>query len=232
MIVRMGLIERLPSLSPEAFSAHWRGPHGTAASQMPNLRRYEQNHVFDNSQLGLAYPRGPWKLDGFSELWFDDLAAMRTAISSDAYAGVAIDTPTVMTMPGIIAAEPNVVQPLDRTHDALRKRMSILRRRDDVSPEAFKREWFEVHAGLVAALPGVAGYVQNLIVARESAPNVPCSYEALPIGGIVELWFPDADAIGAAFASAEGRAVLDHARSFIAEITTFLVEPYVIVGSR
>src|ERR1700722_14485314 len=112
MIVRMGLIERLPSLSPEAFSAHWRGPHGTAASRMPNLRRYEQNHVVDDSQLGLAYPRGPWKLDGFSQLWFDDLAAMRTAISSAAYAGVATDTPTVMTMPGIIAAEPNVVQPL------------------------------------------------------------------------------------------------------------------------
>jgi uncharacterized protein (TIGR02118 family) len=232
MIVRMGLIERLPSLSPEAFSAHWRGPHGTAASHMPNLRRYEQNHVVDNSQLGLAYPRGPWKLDGFSQLWFDDLAAMRAAISSGAYVGVATDTPTVMTMPGIIAAEPQVVRPPDRTQGALRKRMSILRRRDDVTPDAFKREWLEVHAGLVAALPGMAGYIQNLIVARESAPNIPCGYEALPIDGIVELWFPDSETIKTAFASAQGHAVLDHARSFIAEITTYLVETHIIVSDR
>ena len=232
MIVRMGLIQRLPTLSPKAFSLHWRGPHGTAAARMPGLLRYQQNHVTDWRQLGLDYPRGAWALDGFSQLWFEDVTAMRAAITSPAYTGVAADTPNVMTMPGLIVAEPHVVRPVDPAGARPAKRMSVLRRKPGVSPERFRHEWLDVHAGLVSALPNLAGYTQNLVFAREVAPNVAGSYDDLPIDGVAELWFADANAIVAAFASPAGRAVLDHARQFIAEITTFLVKTCVIVGNQ
>lgn len=232
MIVRMGLIQRLPSLSPEAFSEHWRGPHGTAAAKMPGLIRYEQNHVVDARQLGKACPRGPWTLDGFSQLWFASVETMRAAITSPAYGGVAADTPSVMTMPGLIVSEPHVATPVEARGARLRKWMSILRRRPDLSPDRFREEWLGRHASLVARLPSLAGHTQNFVFARESSPNVACSYEALPIDGIVELWFRDAAAIEAAFAAPEGRAVLDHAQDVIAEITTYLVEAHVIVGDR
>jgi hypothetical protein len=54
-------------------------------------------------------------------------------------------------------------------------------------------------------------------------------YDDLPIDGIVELWFADTAAIDAAFASVRGKETMAHAETFIGEITTFLVEPFVVV---
>jgi len=57
---------------------------------------------------------------------------------------------------------------------------------------------------------------------------VPVGHEELPLDGIVELWFADADAIDEAFGSPVGRDTMAHAQSFIGEITTYLVEPVVV----
>jgi uncharacterized protein (TIGR02118 family) len=85
------------------------------------------------------------------------------------------------------------------------------------------------HARLVRETNGVHGYRQNLVVAREVPKGTPVGYEGLPIDGIVELWFESTESLDAAFASPEGKTLMAHARVFIAEITTFLVERHVIV---
>ena len=108
------------------------------------------------------------------------------------------------------------------------KRMSLLRRRADVSPEVFAREWQAVHGPLVMRQAGVLGYRQNRVTGRQSPKGCEVGYEGLPIDGIVELWFADAAAIDAAFGSPEGRETMAHAQTFIGEITTFLVEPVIV----
>ena len=45
-------------------------------------------------------------------------------------------------------------------------------------------------------MPGIAGYRQNVVIARERVKGQPCDCDELPIDGIVELWFEDADGIG------------------------------------
>jgi len=75
----------------------------------------------------------------------------------------------------------------------------------------------------------VRGYRQNLIVGREVPKGQPVDYDRLPIDGIVELWFDDTESLNTAFASPRGVTLMTHAREFIAEITTFLVERHVIV---
>ena len=110
----------------------------------------------------------------------------------------------------------------------LLKRMSLLRRRPEVSPELFLREWREEHAHLVRRVQGVRGYRQNLVTAREVPKGQPVGYEGLPVDGIVELWFDDAAAIDTAFGSPQGQTLMMHAREFIGEITTFLVETHVV----
>jgi len=86
-----------------------------------------------------------------------------------------------------------------------------------------------VHADLVRTMPGVSGYRQNVVCGRERTKGVPCGYDELPIDGIVELWFESPEVLNAAFASPRGVTLMTHAREFIAEITTFLVERHVIV---
>lgn len=63
----------------------------------------------------------------------------------------------------------------------------------------FDEEWRLEHARLVKLVPGVRGYRQNVVVGRE--------------------------ADGRAFSTPEGVTLMQHATTFIDEITTFLVEP-------
>jgi hypothetical protein len=50
----------------------------------------------------------------------------------------------------------------------------------------------------------------------------------LPIDGIVELWFENTETLNSAFASPQGVKTMQHATTFIDEITTFLVDPFVV----
>jgi len=229
MIVRTGLIKKQPDWSDEDFRRYWLGHHGALASKLPGLRRYEQNHVIDQAQRGISYERGPEQLDGFSMLWFDSEEAMRAAIATDAGRALVADEDYFIGNLRIVALDQVEVIP-PATDRPLIKRMSLLRRRPDVSAERFKHEWRVEHARLVRETPGMLGYRQNLIIHREVPKGTPVGYEDLPIDGIVELWFESTESLNRAFASPEGVTLMAHAREFIAEITTFLVERHVIVG--
>jgi hypothetical protein len=110
----------------------------------------------------------------------------------------------------------------------LLKRISLLRRPVAQSEEDFRREW-KVHADHVRRMPGVSGYRQNVVTAREFDKGTPCGYAELPIDGIVELWFENTDTLDAAFASPQGRVTMAHALTFLAEITAFVVEEHRVV---
>jgi uncharacterized protein (TIGR02118 family) len=68
---------RMPGLSLEDCFKHWLEVHAPLAAQVPGLRRYVQNHA-----LPEAYAVRGLTHDGFSELWFDDLASLRAAVTS------------------------------------------------------------------------------------------------------------------------------------------------------
>lgn len=228
MIVRSGLIRKKPDWRMYEFRRHWRETHGPLAAKLPGLKRYEQNPVIDSVQRGIAFQRGPEQLDGFSMLWFDSLEAMRAAIATDAGQALVADENHFIGDRRIVAIDQvEVIPPV--AGRPLIKRMSLLRRIPDVTPEAFVHEWRVEHAHLVRRLKGVRGYRQNLVVGREAPKGHPVDYDAMPIDGIVELWFDDAASLDAAFASPQGATLMMHAREFISEITTFLVEPAVIV---
>ena len=82
---------------------------------------------------------------------------------------------------------------------------------------------------MVQEMPGVSGYRQNVITARERVKGQPCGYDELPIDGIVELWFETPSTLEAAFASPQGQRTMAHAKTFLSEITAFLVQEHRIV---
>jgi len=228
MIVRSGLIHKKADWSGQEFRRYWREQHSELARKLPGLRRYQQNHVVDSVQRGITYARGSEQLDGISMLWFDSEEAMREAIATDAGRALVADENHFMGDLRIVALDQVEVIP-PATDRPLIKRMSLLKRLPDVSPEKFKHEWQVEHAHLVKRVEGVRGYRQNLIVSREAPKGTRVDYEGLPIDGIVELWFDDAASLDSAFATPQGTTLMTHAREFIAEITTFLVETHVVV---
>src|ERR671917_466234 len=84
----------------------------------------------------------------------------------------------------------------------------LLPRRDGMSQEEFARYTQEQHQPLVTALPGLRRLVINRVLPDPNAP--PPAYDA-----VAEDWFDDAAAMGAAFASPEGQAVLADAVNFL-----------------
>ena len=225
MNVRMGLIRKKPDWTREAFLQYWRATHGPLAARMPNLREYWQNAVTERMQRVLSVPRGPWDFDGFSQLWFDDVQQAQSAVKDSEFARALIaDEQHFLRALHIVTAVQHVVVnvPKDAGRAALWKRMSIVKRRPDITEDDFRREW-EMHEVLIRPVPGVRGYRRNVVIGRERIKGQPCGYEDLPIDGIVELWFDDADAMQTGFASPAGQAATMHAKEFLAEITTFAV---------
>jgi uncharacterized protein (TIGR02118 family) len=229
MIVRMGLLTRRPEVSQADFRRHWREVHGPLAARLPGLRCYHQNHIVDSRQLAIDHARGSWSIDGISELWFDNAEDMNKAISSGEYDEVARDHHLFVGQTGLITAVQNVVVPVDPSAGPLVKRMSILTRKPGLTPEQFKEEWWGFHAEAVSKFPDLMGYTQNLVIERSAGLGRPAPYEALPIDGMVELWFRSVADIETAFRSPAANVSQTHALGFIAEITTFLVETHEIV---
>lgn len=228
MQVRMGLLNKKIGWSIGQFQTYWREQHSKLASQLPGLLEYHQNHVTDATQRGISYKRGPEMLDGISQLRFDDSRKMHDAFSAGLGKKLIEDEEHFIGRLRIVTAEPIEVITPPASGTTL-KRMSLLRRRADVSRDFFAHEWNVVHAAWVKTLPGVLGYRQNLITHRESPKGNVVGYDGLAIDGIVELWFENTDTLSTAFASPQGVQTMQHATTFIDEITTFLVEPIVVV---
>ena len=124
----------------------------------------------------------------------------------------------------IVAARQDVVIPVpeNAARTQLLKRISTLKRKPNLTEHDFRREWV-VHRDLVRKMPGVSAYRQNVVLSRQRVKGTPCNYHEFPIDGIVELWFESTDTLNAAFSSTAGQATMAHAKTFISEITAFVV---------
>ena len=195
------------------------------AARAPNLREYWQNAVTDRLQRGIDFARGSRDFDGISQLRFDDVKHAEHALrASDIAAALIEDEGRFLSVLHIVTARQDIVIPVpdDAARARLLKRISTLKRKPDVSEEDFRREWI-VHRDLVRKMPGVSAYRQNVVLSRECVKGAACGYQQLPIDGIVELWFETTDTLNAAFASSAGQTTMAHAKTFISEITAFVV---------
>jgi uncharacterized protein (TIGR02118 family) len=88
------------------------------------------------------------------------------------------------------------------------KAIILISRKEGTSPEQFRQHLDETHRPLVAKLPGLRKLVFNHVLPDPNGPAP--AYDA-----IAEDWFDDPAAMGAAFASPEGQAVLADAQQFL-----------------
>jgi uncharacterized protein (TIGR02118 family) len=89
------------------------------------------------------------------------------------------------------------------------KVIAVIHKRLDMSREEFVRYWRDVHAPLAKKMPGLRRYIIN--PGLEAHPRE----EPMAFDGIAELWFDDAAAARAAFASPAGETTLQNAANFL-----------------
>ena len=224
MIVCTELVSRAPGADGSDFAARWRNTVSPHLAQLPGLRRHVHNRIIDRQQLASVAPRGKVDFEVCEQLWFDNLADMRTALESPQARQVVAHADACGAIRSQLTILQNVVI-APPTEPPMLKRMSTLRRRDGVSFLEFQQEWFDLHAVLLKRLPHVGGYIQNLVLDRVDMLGGSIEQDALPVDAIVELWFPSVEAISDAFAQPVARTLQAHGLEFISEITTFLVEP-------
>ena len=81
-------VKRKEGVPLETFRRYSLGVHGPLDLKLPGLRRYAQCHVRDG-----AYAIGEPILDAVTMLWFDDVAALQTALDSPENAAAKEDLP-------------------------------------------------------------------------------------------------------------------------------------------
>lgn len=234
MLVRYGLLRKNERFTQEAFSDHWLHIHGPIAAGMKNLQVYNQNLVVDREH---RHPIGDGavKVDGFSELHFETYAAMLEGVQSlDAATGNALlDDAEVLLdkrLCDIIVCARSVVRevPAYLRDRPLLHGVSFLRRAEGVSAAEFQREWGYAHAKLAEAVPGHAGYRQNLVIDR-FVDGKPASWQQLPCDGVAEFFFEDREALDCFYGSREFQRAVAHEREFVGAVDTYLVEVHPVV---
>jgi uncharacterized protein (TIGR02118 family) len=97
------------------------------------------------------------------------------------------------------------------------KLVFFLHKHTDLTEEAFRRYWSDIHAPLVAKVPGLCNYVIG--------HQIPVELPFPPLcDGLAELWFDSMDSMLNALLSPEGEAATaDAANCFDMERTSMMV---------
>lgn len=100
------------------------------------------------------------------------------------------------------------------------KVISLLKRKEDISLEDFRKWALEEHPPFGKKLPGIRHYRMSVIL--EDNPDLPCD-------AVSEFWFDDNEARLAAFATPEGKAAAEDAAAHCSSRTHLLTEEKVII---
>jgi len=103
------------------------------------------------------------------------------------------------------------------------KIVAFVRKKDDLSQDAFRAYWQDHHSQVVAQLPGLRKYVQNPAIDMGGKRE-------WPYDGVAELWFDNVDAVRAAFRSEESARVRADEPNFTKTIDWFLATEFPVLG--
>lgn len=102
------------------------------------------------------------------------------------------------------------------------KLVGLIRKRQDLSFEAFRQHWLGTHAQLARQLPGLRRYRVNII---DRTPFPDSAYD-----GFSELWFDSQEALDRAFSAPTVDALAADIPRFIGELTRVVVEEHEFLG--
>ena len=223
MVKVLTFINRKAGMPVEEFQTYWRTRHPDVVTRLPGIRRYVQSHVLPES-----YAKGEPVHDGIAEVWADDTNALRAMTASPVHPALVADEAQFIDRArmGVIVTDEHVAKDEVAGPQAL-KAIEFLTRRTDLSPEAFRRHWFEAHAALATAVPGVRRYVISATrLSAYAAGRTP------PYDGAALMWFESPEALRAAARSAEYQALVADRSHFLAPGAPpfILTREHVIVG--
>jgi uncharacterized protein (TIGR02118 family) len=218
-----------PGMTEQDFHRYWLDVHAVRyASRIPQIRRYAID-----TRLPEPGESGEPLWSGIAEIWLaneeEQLASLQTPeflegarLDEPRWAAfwrtVVLDTDTETVLPGVpeTSVQPGV------------KVVTLAKRREGMSVEAFRRHLRERHAPLVTELPGLRRYDQSVTRDGWYALSEP------PFDAAFHEWFDDVDALRSARRSAQQALVDDDRRNFVngRYLHSLTVRQHWVIGPR
>jgi uncharacterized protein (TIGR02118 family) len=113
MVKAIFIVSKLSGLTLSEFFERWEHVLGPLAARAPGLLRYVQNHGIAASYAGSGNTH-----DGWSELWFNDLEALRAALASPEWEAVRAEGAMLFAPPvGVGVARERIQKDLDWSYN-------------------------------------------------------------------------------------------------------------------
>ena len=184
MIAAISMMRRRADLSLEQFRKHWLDPHGVMTAELPGVRNYIQSHCLDAP--GTNALARELAIDGFPQLWFDDIAARHVAYTSPRIAECNIDSEQFIGAVSRLVTEPEIVVENPEPDAA---KVVIL----GIGPP--DPGWAERVHDRVMAMQGLAGYVRHTLLEQAAAPASKIPELKVQVAGIAEVAFESEEAL-------------------------------------
>jgi uncharacterized protein (TIGR02118 family) len=184
MIIRSGLICNRDGVDFAAFSDHWRNVHGPLALRVEAMRAYRQNHILE--RLPAPQSSRLHRVDGISQLWFDDVEAMRVAMESDEQRACVEDIRRFLSNVTILIQQEGEMRRCGAVGHVPVKFIYLL--------SGSETSLMALADGLCAnfaAGPGGADLRVNPIINRDFAVDPTVSAGGQIIDAVVEIWLPE-----------------------------------------
>lgn len=184
MIIRSGLIRNRDGVDFEAFTKHWREVHGPLVTKIDGLRAYSQNHVV--ARIEPVESGSLHRVDGVSQLYFDDIPAMQTAMTSPEQEACIVDLRGFLSDVTLLIQEMGMIETVGNPEPADQKLLFLLGGTDADLEEMVTA----LKAQLLAQ--GVAAQIRlNPIIARDIFVDKTIRAGEQVVDAVCEVWFGD-----------------------------------------
>jgi uncharacterized protein (TIGR02118 family) len=200
MIDRLVFLQRKSAVSTEAFARHWREVHGRIAARIPGLRAYHQYDPIARDGEAFTMPGGVLTVDGIALLVFDDLPAITAAFIPPIVDALVEDEQKFVSGLSIATTVANIVDRASAKTSPVRL-ISLIRRHSSVDAATFHGEWWRKGREFAAGIPGLAGYIQRIVLDRDAAATNPELDADGTFEGVEELCFSSEASLKTALAS-------------------------------
>jgi uncharacterized protein (TIGR02118 family) len=189
-------------MTREQAGRYWTDVHAPMADRLDGMVGYIQNHVSGPVAPGEVEPA----FDGFACEWWRDRESYEAGMASEAWQAIVDDGPEFLdagASAGMsVAVEEHVLKDGGRRPaPGAHKLAFLIGFREGVDRGEAARRWRNVQGPLALRLPGLVGYVQNLVTGAIGAGGAIGSPVAARFDGLAEVWFADERSWGEAFAS-------------------------------
>ena len=189
-----------------------------ARPTISGLRRHTRSVTTET-----GYRNGDPVYDAVDELWFDDERAARHAVTSPWFEALRERVGADPTSSAVFLVDEHLIK-RGEIRDGGLKNFEFVKRRPDLSIEAFRRYWHDHHGPLACHIEVMRHYVQSHTIDSEYAGGATPAWDGSAI-----TWFDDLDAMRASGVSEAYTATRNDEANFL---SAPLALPFIITTER